>query len=66
MNPPPSDPHCVHASESGTRPIGCNSEYAMGVDEEMEVEVDVQGDVVRGDKHMAMKMRVTFLKKHRR
>ena len=58
LNPPPSEPHCVNASETGTRPIGCTSEYAVGVDEEMEVEEDVQGDVVRGDKHMAMEMSV--------
>ena len=30
----------------------------MGVEEEMEVEVDVLGDVMRGDKHMAMEMSV--------
>ena len=29
-----------------------------------DVEVDVQGDVVRGDKHLAMKMRVTFFSKN--
>ena len=42
------------------RPLLGTSEYAMDVQERMEVVQDVHGVGVRGDSKMAVKMRMTF------